>query len=554
MLAPLIPENAPFTAEQRAWLNGFFAGLLSLDGLPIAASGVLPAAPQPIVTETAAPAEAADPLAAGDEAPWHDPSIPLAERMKLAEGRPLRRRLMAAMAQQDCGQCGYTCEDYANALFLEKEERLNLCVPGGKETQRMLKALYAEFDRAAGEPVNGGAFTAPAPAAYSPLGAAEVRAEAPGYSREKPAMATFLGSRLLNKNGSEKETRHVEFDIEECGLDYRVGDSLGVFVTNPPQLVDDIVAALGASDDAEVGDGNGHSRRLRDALFEERALGTAPDASFELLAEATDEAATKRTLQAMAQGDDPDGELDSLDVLAVLQKFPALRPHPKRFVESLDPLQPRLYSISSSPRAMPGRVHLTVDTVHYCISDRERLGVASTFLADRIGPGERLPIYIQRSHGFTLPTDHATPIIMIGPGTGVAPFRAFLHERRAMGMTGKSWLFFGHQRRACDFFYEDEFVAMLEEGILSRLSLAFSRDQAKKFYVQDRIRGEGEDLFRWLESGAHVFVCGDAKRMAPDVERALIDVVARHGGRSEGDAKAYVAGLAKSGRYHKDVY
>ena len=345
-------------------------------------------------------------------------------------------------------------------------------------------------------------------------------------------MASFLGGRLLNKGGSEKETRHVEFDIGDCGLDYRVGDSLGVFVGNPPQLVDAIVAALGATDDADVGDGNGQARRLRDALFDERSLGTAPDALFELLAEVADEVGTKRKLDAMARGDDPDGDLDSLDVLAVLQKFPALQPSPKRFVEALDPLQPRLYSISSSPRAMPGRVHLTVDTVRYRIGDRERLGVASTFLADRIRPGERLQVYVQRSHGF----------------------RAFLHERRAMAATGEAWLFFGHQRRACDFFYEDEFAAMLDEGVLSRLSLAFSRDQAKKIYVQDRIREEGEDLFRWLEAGAHVFICGDAKRMAPDVERALIDVIVRQGSRNEGDAKAYVAGLGKSGRYHKDVY
>ena len=190
---------------------------------------------------------------------------------------------------------------------------------------------------------------------------------------------------------------------------------------------------LGATDDAEVGDGNGQSRRLRDALFDERSLGTAPDALFELLAEVADEVGTKRKLEAMARGDDPDGDLDSLDVLAVLQKFPALQPSPKRFVEALDPLQPRLYSISSSPRAMPGRVHLTVDTVRYRIGDRERLGVASTFLADGMRPGERLPVYVQRSHGFALPADPAAPIIMIGPGTGVAPFRAFLHERRATG-------------------------------------------------------------------------------------------------------------------------
>ena len=546
MLAPMIPDNAPFSPEQRAWLNGFFAGLLSLDGSPAlsAAAPALGAVP----AIGAFPAAAADPLADGDdgEAPWHDPTIPLIERMKLAEARPLRRRLMAAMAQQDCGQCGYNCEDYANALFLENEKRLNLCVPGGKETQRMLKALHAEMEGGGRPAANVGAVEVPRSTATS--------AVTPGYSREKPVIAAFLGATLLNKSGSEKETRHIEFNIEDNGLDYRVGDSLGVFVSNPPPLVDAVVTAVGASADAEVGDGNGHSRALRDALREERALGTAPDALFELLADVADEPATRAKLQGMAQGDDPDGDLATLDVLAVLEKFPTLEPSPKRFVEALEPLQPRLYSISSSPKAMPGRLHLAVDTVRYRIDGRERLGVASTFLADRIRPGEGLPVYVQRSHDFTLPADPATPIVMVGPGTGIAPFRAFLHERRVIGATGKAWLFFGHQRRTCDFFYEDEFTAMLTAGTLTRLSLAFSRDQAEKIYVQDRMREEGDELFRWLKKGAHLFVCGDAKRMAPDVERALIEIVARHGGKSEVEAKAYVAALSKSGRYRKDVY
>jgi sulfite reductase (NADPH) flavoprotein alpha-component len=544
MLAPMIPDNAPFSPEQRAWLNGFFAGLLSLDGSPApnAAAPALGAVP----AIGAFPAAAADPLADGDdgEAPWHDPTIPLTERMKLAEARPLRRRLMAAMAQQDCGQCGYNCEGYANALFLENEKRMNLCVPGGKETQRMLKALYAEMDDAAGKPtVAASAQTVATAAPASTLG-----------SRERPAMVAFLGAMLLNKGGSEKETRHIEFDISGSGLDYRVGDSLGVFVSNPPQLVDAVVAALDVSPDAEVGDGNGHSRGLREALLYERALGTAPDALFELLAGLADDADDKAKLEALAQADNPDGDLDSLDVLAALEKFSSLKPSPKDLIEALDPLQPRLYSIASSPKAMPGRLHLTVDTVRYRIGDRQRLGVASTFLADRIRPGETLPAYIQRSHGFALPADPATPIVMVGPGTGVAPFRAFLHERRAIGAAGKAWLFFGHQRRTCDFLYEDEFTAMLPAGTLTRLSLAFSRDQAEKIYVQDRMREEGDELFRWLEEGAHLFVCGDAKRMAPDVERALIEIVARHGDKRETEAKAYVAALGKTGRYRKDVY
>ena len=545
MLPPLIPDNAPFSPEQRAWLNGFFAGLLSLDGLPAAATALT--TPFGLATAPAAPA-AADPLADRDdgEAPWHDAAMPLAERMALAEGRPLRRRMMAAMAQQDCGQCGYLCEDYADALFLKKEARLNLCVPGGKETQRMLKALYAELDGGSGKPGNGAAATLPAETAPAPA--------LPGYAREKPVTATFLGAPVLSKGGSEKETRHVELDISDCRLDYRVGDSLGVFASNPPELVEAVIACLGATADAEVGDGNGHSRALGDALLNERSLGPAPDALFELLAAETQDSFVKAKLRRMAEGDDPDGDLDSLDVLAALEKFPSLKPPPKAFVEALEPLQPRLYSIASSPKATPGGLHLTVDTVRYRIGDRQRHGVASTFLADRIRPGERLPVYIQRSHGFTLPADPATPIIMVGPGTGIAPFRAFLHERRATGATGKAWLFFGHQRRACDFLYEDELAAMLAAGVLTRLSLAFSRDQAEKIYVQDRIREEGDEVFRWFEAGAHLFVCGDAKRMAPDVERAVIEVIARHGGQAEPDAKAYVAALGKAGRYHKDVY
>jgi sulfite reductase (NADPH) flavoprotein alpha-component len=546
MLAPMIPDNAPFSPEQRAWLNGFFAGLLSVDGSPSAPFLAAPAVPANGVSPPAAGDRLAD--GADDEAPWHDPTIPLADRMKLAKARPLRRRLMAAMAQQDCGQCGYNCEDYADALFFGKEKRLNLCVPGGKETQRMLKALYAEIDDDAGSKPTK---TVPATA---DVGTEAAPASTLGYARETPVMVSFRGATLLNKEGSEKATRHIEFDIEGSGLDYRVGDSLGVFVSNPPPLVDAVIEALDAAADAEVGDGNGHSRDLRRALLEERALGAAPDALFELMADMADEPAASAKLQSMARGDDPDGDLATLDVLAVLQKFPELKPPPKRFVEALDPLQPRLYSIASSAKAMPGRLHLTVDTVRYRIDGRERLGVASTFLADRIRPGETLPAYIQRSHDFTLPADPATPIVMVGPGTGVAPFRAFLHERRAIGATGKAWLFFGHQRRACDFFYEDEFTAMLDAGTLTRLSLAFSRDQAQKIYVQDRMREEGGELFRWLEAGAHLFVCGDAKRMAPDVERALIDVVAQHGGKSEAEAKAYVAALAKAERYRKDVY
>jgi len=534
MLAPMLPDNTPFSPEQRAWLNGFFDGLLSLDSDPNMA-GADPGA------VSASPA-AADPLDDGDdgEAPWHDQSLPMDERMTMAEGRPLRRKMMAAMAQQDCGQCGYTCEDYSNALFLGEETRQNLCVPGGKATARMLKKLAAELDAPA-EPK--------AVEAEPPAPAAE-----PGRSRENPIPAALLSSAILNKTGSEKETRHIEIDLSASGLDYEVGDSLGVLATNDANLVDAVIAALGADADMEVGDGNGHARQLRQALTEDYALGLAPDALFELLADLTADADEKATLSAMAEGEDPDGDLETLDVLAVLEKYPHLKPDAKALLAVLEPMQPRLYSISSSVKANPGRVSLTVDTVRYRIGDRQRLGVASTFLADRLEPGATLPVYVQKAHDFALPLDGDVPIIMIGPGTGVAPFRAFLQERSAAGATGRAWLFFGHQRRDTDFFYADEFAAFQESGTLTRLSTAFSRDQDRKVYVQDRMREEGAELWRWLEDRAHLYVCGDAQRMASDVDKALIDIVAEHGGCDHDAAKVFVSELAKAGRYQKDVY
>jgi sulfite reductase (NADPH) flavoprotein alpha-component len=541
MLGPLLPDNAPFSPEQRAWLNGFFAGLLSFDH-PVS----MPATAAPALVPPA-PAND-DPLSDGDDgqAPWHDQTLPLAERMKLAAGRPLRRRMMAAMAQQDCGQCGYNCEDYANAIFLKKEERLNLCVPGGKATARMLKTLQSEME---------GSATVAQPAGGSGTAAAAKPASGvPGRSREKPVLATFCGARLLNKAGSEKETCHVEFDLAGIGLDYQPGDSFGIVPANDPELVAAVIDRLGCGPDAEIGDGNGHGRSLQAALREDVALSPAPDSLFELLATLTADDGARRTLQAMARGDDPAGDLEMLDVLGALEKFPAITPEPRALIAALEPLQPRLYSISSSPRATPGRLHLTVDVVRWRSGARLRKGVASTFLADRLAPGDRVPVYIQASHGFSLPTDPTTPIIMVGPGTGVAPFRSFLHERRATGAPGRAWLFFGHQRRACDFFYEDEFAELLAAGTLTRLSTAFSRDQEGKVYVQDRMIAEGAELYRWLEDGAWFYVCGDAKRMAPDVDRALHRVVAAQGGVSDEAARAYVAQLIAAGRYRKDIY
>lgn len=527
----LVPETAPFSDEQRAWLNGFFAGFVSLDGF-----GVTP------LSGDQAAALLNNGGAAGDDdggAPWHDQTIPLTDRMKLADGKPLRWRLMAAMAQQDCGQCGYDCRNYSGAIFSGKEERLNLCVPGGKETTRMVKTLHDEIKQGP---------RATIAAVGAPAAAAPVEAAPPGSSRDHPVLASFLSRTRLNKKGSEKETWHIEFDLSASGLDYTVGDALGVYPTNDPALVEAIIKALGAPPDFPIG-----GRALREVLFDAVSLSPAPDMLFQLYSYVTGGERRKKA-RALATGEDPDGDAQTLDVLAAIEKFPGVRPDPEAFIEALDPLQPRLYSIASSPKFNPGRVALSVDTVRYALAGRRRLGVASTFLADRIAPGAALKVYVQKAHGFALPADPSVPIIMIGPGTGIAPFRAFLQERRAVSAPGRNWLFFGHQRSEHDFFYKEELQEMKAAGVLSRLSLAWSRDGSEKFYVQDRMREVGRDLWMWLTEGAHLYVCGDAKRMAKDVELALVDIVAQHGARSAEEATTFVANLKKAGRYQQDVY
>ncbi|MGC2827589.1 MAG: sulfite reductase subunit alpha [Pseudolabrys sp.] len=526
-----LPETAPFTPEQRAWLDGLFAGVFGLEGgvTPLSKADVAKLLPDLVDAPAKVPAEV------DDGAPWHDPTMPMPDRMKLAEGRPLPRRMMAAMAQQDCSQCGYNCKDYADALFTKKETRLNLCVPGGKDTARMLKQLYQELEIGVSK-----ADSAPTPAP-GPV-------SAPGRSRDNPVEATFLSRRRLNKDGSNKETWHIEFDLADCGLDYQVGDSFGIFPANDPALVDAVIQALAAPLDFPIG-----GRTLRAVLTDGVSLSPAPDMLFQLISFLT---GGDRRVKAkkLAAGQDPDGDAATLDVLAALQKFPDIRPDPEAFIESLDVLQPRVYSISSSLKCNPGRVSLTVDAVRYEIDKRTRLGVASTFLAGRVKAGDKIRVYVQKAQHFALPADPNKPIIMIGPGTGIAPFRAFLQERQATKAPGPNWLYFGHQHSDYDFFYEDELKAMRSSGHLTRLTLAWSRDGDEKIYVQSRMRDDGRDLWDWISKGAHFYVCGDALRMAKDVERALIDVIAEHGKRSPEDAARYVADLKKNDRYQADVY
>jgi sulfite reductase (NADPH) flavoprotein alpha-component len=528
----LLPESAPFTPEQRAWLDGFFIAALGL-----ADSGITPLSPQDAAAIMAGGTAAA--VEEDDGAPWHDQTMPMAERMKLADGKPLRRRMMAAMGQQDCGQCGYNCQDYADALATKKEEKLNLCVPGGKETLRTLKSLFTEVDAApALVPAQAEAAASPAATTGTPL----------GRSRDNPAEAIFLSRTLLNKAGSNKHTWHIEFDLSSCGLDYVVGDSFGIFPTNDQGLVAAVIKILGVPADFPV-----KGRPLQDVLTNDVSLGLASDTLFQLYSYITG-GERRQKAKALASGENPDRDAETLDVLATMEKFAPVKPDPEAFVEALDVMQPRLFSISSSLKSNPGRVSLTVDTVRYTIGKRERLGVASTFLSARATPEDAVKVYVQKAQHFELPKDPATPIIMIGPGTGIAPFRAFLHERMATKAPGRNWLFYGHQRRDFDFFYEDELAGMRAAKVLTRLSLAWSRDDEQKFYVQDRMREVGRDLWSWLADGANIYVCGDAKHMAKDVERALVDIVSQYGARKTEEAISFVAELKKSGRYQQDVY
>jgi sulfite reductase (NADPH) flavoprotein alpha-component len=544
----LIPESAPFNPEQRAWLNGFLAGWLGINGEagPENGATIAQSAASLMNPRLAAPAAQTKVEPEAESEPWHDPALPIDDRLKLAEGKPLGSRLMAAMAQLDCGSCGYLCKTYGEAIAQGTETSLALCSPGGTETAKALKQIIKENTGAGSNGtshVNGNG-TAPTNG--------HARPKTNGWSRTNPFNARLIRSVCLNKPGSEKETRHVEIDLSG-GPTYQVGDSLGVCPENCDALVNDVLEAIGASGEERVVPVSGSETSLRDALAHRCCLTAVSEELLGLLAETATDPAEAELLRACL---DDDATIAGFDVLDVLKRFPSARPSPSSFASVLSELRPRLYSISSSPRKHTGQVHLTVRKVTYDLNGRLRKGVASTMLADRVAEGSTLRVFVNKSHGFTVPVDPNAAMIMIGPGTGIAPFRAFLHERAAVGARGKSWLFFGDQRSSTDFLYEDELAELLESGVLTRLDTAFSRDGdgKSKVYVQHRIIEKGREVFEWLEQGAHIYVCGDAKRMASDVDKALREVVQTHGLMSDETVKAYFARLSSTGRYSRDVY
>ncbi|MEQ1620346.1 MAG: sulfite reductase subunit alpha [Methylococcales bacterium] len=377
-------------------------------------------------------------------------------------------------------------------------------------------------------------------------------AEKSQYNRKNPFPAKLNVNRLLTAASSSKETRHYEISIAGSGLSYEAGDALCVVPTNCPQLVDDIIKALACNGD-EIEPINGEQLSFRDAL---RTHFEIKLPSKELLEEIATRSGDQELNGLLTAGDKEklSSYLWGRDILDLLLQFPACEFAAAEFIAFLKPLQHRAYSISSSGKKHPDTVHLTVASVRYDSHGRQHKGVCSTFLADLVSSDTPVRCFFTPNKVFRVPEDNSLPMIMVGPGTGIAPFRAFLQERETRKASGKNWLFFGDRNAETDFIYRDEIEAMQASGLLSRLDLAFSRDQEEKIYVQDRMIENGAELFAWLEQGGYFFVCGDAYRMAKDVDKALHEVIATHGKLSEQQAIDYVNQLKKDKRYVRDVY
>jgi sulfite reductase (NADPH) flavoprotein alpha-component len=383
-------------------------------------------------------------------------------------------------------------------------------------------------------------------------------AAASAYTKDNPFNARILENRLLSGPGSEKETRHFVVGMAGSGLHYKAGDSLGVFPSNRPEEVEEILSALGASGAEPVLLPKAPAPiPLREALGSKLALAGPTRRIVETLAGRAGDPAQKAKLDGLLVPESKDllaGWLHEREFIDLLVEFPSARLQPQELLDHMRKLMPRLYSIASSPRVHPQEIHLTVAVARYRTNGRDRVGVCTSFMADRVTVGETpTPVFVSHSH-FGPPEDGSRDAIMVGPGTGIAPFRAFLQDRAAAGARGRNWLFFGDQRRATDFLYEEDWAKWKGDGILTRIDTAFSRDQLVKIYVQDRMREGAAELWDWIKSGAHFYVCGDAKRMAKDVDVALHDVIAGQGGFSPAEAAEYVKAMKKEKRYQRDVY
>lgn len=586
-LVPVLPDNAPFTPEQRAYLNGFLAGLFSRapqPNLPAPAPETKPLTPLTILfgSQTGNAENLSKRIAKEAGKRGFAPTVQDLGKYATAQLASEQTLLVVTSTFGD-GEppdsakafWEFLSSDAAPKLVQTKFSVLALGDTNyakfcafGKSVDERLEKLGAtrvhprtdcdvEYEEPFAKWMNG-ALSALAPAAASAPVAVPAVEAAPAkitstYSKSHPFPAPLLANVRLNGEGSAKDTRHFAFSLEGSGLSYEAGDALGVRATNCAELVEELVRALGRSGEEPVPDRDGKETPLREALIHHYEITRIPAPLLKAVAERSGDA---ELLKLTAPG--ANGELTKFlwgrEIIDLLHTHQAVKFSPTEFVALLKKLQPRLYSISSSPKAHPGEVHLCVGVVRYDSLGRSRKGVCSTFLAERVPTGGAVPVFVHHNKNFRPPANPDAPMIMVGPGTGIAPFRAFLEERRASGAKGKNWLLFGDQREATDYLFKEEIETMQREGTLHRLDLAFSRDQAEKIYVQNRMTEHAKELYAWLEEGGGFYVCGDAARMAKDVDAALHQVIQTAGGKSAEEATVYVAALKKDKRYQRDVY
>ncbi len=587
---PFIPPNAPFSKEQLHWLNGYLAGFFSN------AAGA-----NPLTMETGGEERAKVPLTLlwGSQTGTAEG---LAKRFakeantrgfdaKVAdlgaypvEKLATERNLIVLTSTYGDGEPPDNAAGFWSALKDEAAPRLeslrySVLALGdtnyagfcqfGKDCDERLLALGAsrvftrtDCDIDYEEPAKqwlAGALSAFSEGAAAAVPARETAAaaDAPvlleGYNRKNPFAARLLVNRTLNGAGSGKEVRHYEISLAGSGLVYEAGDALGVYPENCPDSVSEILALMGWDGEEAVTVAGTPESSLRVALLRWCDITRPSSEMLKALAERGSGGGELLSLLDPARKDDLKAFLWGREVIDLLPGLNGALT-PGEFVGLLKKLQPRLYSISSSPNAHPDEVHLTVAAVRYEGHGKKRKGVCSTFLADRVSSETPVPVFVQVSHGFRLPAKGELPVIMCGPGTGIAPFRAFLEERQVSGATGKNWLFFGDQKRDTDFLYREQLEGWVADGHLTRLDLAFSRDQTEKIYVQNRILENAEELWGWFQAGAHFYVCGDASRMAKDVDAALVKVAETAGGLSAEAAADYIQKLKTEKRYQRDVY
>ena len=578
MVFPIqIPNDAPFNAEQRAWLNDFLAKALAPGNATANHGG--PTVPVTVVygSQTGTAEGLAKKLVKTLKKGNFEPEIH--DMASYDRGRlPKEKNLLIITSTYGDGEPPDSAADLHGWLMSGSAPRLegvsysvlalgdssypDYCKCGIEFDSRLAELgasrIYARVDvdvdpDAPYATWSAGVLATLAPAtAGIPVGETAIAetGEA-GYSKSYPFPSRVVRNFNLNGPGT-RQTHQIELSLEDSDLTYEVGDALGVYPVNPPLVVDEIIANLPCKA-SEVPTPDGGEVSLREALIRHYDIGSLNKSIIQKW-QARSGSPFLRSLVAADDKTAYDEFCWGRDLIDLVIDHPADFSDAEEFVSLLKKLQPRLYSIASSPRAHPGEVHLCVGIVRYDTFGRKRGGICSTFLADRLEAEEKPRVYVHGNNAFRLPADGSTDVIMVGPGTGIAPFRAFLEDRRATSATGRNWLFFGNPHRATDFLYQDEIEGYVADGTLSRFDVAWSRDQKEKLYVQHLMLHNGADLWSWLAGGAAFYVCGDASRMAKDVDQALLRVAEKHGKLTAEEAAAFVSRLKKEKRYLRDVY